>query len=596
MLGQIGPISRRASCGTARRLQGHRSRHLRRPGRPRGAATQRSCRARPASRRCRSTRRATRPARRRQVTRRSPATSCRPRSTSASSARATSRCDEAISVARAGTRPAARAARSSRWTPTPAACSRSARCRPTTRTCSSRRRATPRVRRGRCDSGALDDLAIDGLFPTGSTFKPITALAGAEGRADHGARRRRARGRLRDDQHRAVLQLRAQRLRRPSTSSAALTGLRGHLLLHGRRGRERRDRQRPRDPGRGARSWASGESPGIDLPGGGAPGMVPDRARDRRHQPAIRRRSTACPARRAEADLRDTRSSRSHAAPRATSTRLDGRPERRARDRPGLPARRARCRWRSPTRRSSTAARSGGRRSPRRSSRRPAQLVAAAAGAGRRRHVAIDPLRPAAGHRGPARRRAGRRGHLGRGLRQLPLPRLRQDRHGGRTTARPTSPGTSSTSPTARRPIVIAVTDRAGRLRRRGCGTGRAADALAVVRAARSSSYPDRARTADGHARRSSSPAEGRDPAALAPRVPRAWLDPLLLLAALGLCALSRWWCSTSPARHSQMVRQGAYFGVGIVLMLAARALRLLAPARAQVGALRDPDRRRSWW
>ncbi len=63
------------------------------------------------------------------------------------------------------------------------------------------------------------------------------------------------------------------------------------------------------------------------------------------------------------------------------------------------------------------------------------------------------------------------------------------------------------------------------------------------------------------------SPQEERDPAALAPREPRAWPDPILALAALGLGVLSL--IVLAPLSHGQMIRQAAFLGVGVVVMLA---------------------------
>ena len=58
-------------------------------------------------------------------------------------------------------------------------------------------------------------------------------------------------------------------------------------------------------------------------------------------------------------------------------------------------------------------------------------------------------------------------------------------------------------------------------------------------------------------------PQDERDPAALAPREPRAWLDPLLALAAaLGLGAFSLV-VLTPTQRTAQMVRQAAFLGIG---------------------------------
>ena len=61
-----------------------------------------------------------------------------------------------------------------------------------------------------------------------------------------------------------------------------------------------------------------------------------------------------------------------------------------------------------------------------------------------RRHVQIDPGYRRGDPGRPARGRAGARRHLLRGLRRLPGPGRRQDRHRAAPAATPTSPGTSS--------------------------------------------------------------------------------------------------------------------------------------------------------
>jgi len=64
-------------------------------------------------------------------------------------------------------------------------------------------------------------------------------------------------------------------------------------------------------------------------------------------------------------------------------------------------------------------------------------------------------------------------------------------------------------------------------------------------------------------------PQEDRDPAALAPREPRAWPDPILALAAIGLGVLSLI-VLDRPASHGLMVRQAAFLAAGAALMFAA--------------------------
>jgi rod shape determining protein RodA len=62
-------------------------------------------------------------------------------------------------------------------------------------------------------------------------------------------------------------------------------------------------------------------------------------------------------------------------------------------------------------------------------------------------------------------------------------------------------------------------------------------------------------------------PQRGRDPGSLAPRSLRLGLDPLLTLAAIGLGIVSL--VTLDGISHSEMVRQAAYLGAGLVAMLA---------------------------
>ena len=68
-------------------------------------------------------------------------------------------------------------------------------------------------------------------------------------------------------------------------------------------------------------------------------------------------------------------------------------------------------------------------------------------------------------------------------------------------------------------------------------------------------------------------------------------IDPLLLLATLGLMACSVYTIASATTDdipgdpNYYVTRQAAYAGVGLVLMLAAVADRLLAPARVDASA-----------
>ena len=61
-------------------------------------------------------------------------------------------------------------------------------------------------------------------------------------------------------------------------------------------------------------------------------------------------------------------------------------------------------------------------------------------------------------------------------------------------------------------------------------------------------------------------PRQGRDPATVMPRSIRIGLDPILTLAAIGLCVASV--VTLGGISHAQMVRQGGYVGVGLVVMV----------------------------
>ena len=82
--------------------------------------------------------------------------------------------------------------------------------------------------------GPLTDRAVNGTYPTGSTFKPITAMAALEAGVISPSRARR--GRLHNGLDRAVLQLGPHGLRRGGAGGSA-EGLLGHLLLRNGRAR-----------------------------------------------------------------------------------------------------------------------------------------------------------------------------------------------------------------------------------------------------------------------------------------------------------------------------------------------------------------------
>ena len=122
-----------------------------------------------------------------------------------------------------------------------------------------------RIRRRSIGSGSaaapLTDRAVNGAYPTGSTFKPITAMAALEAGVITPSEGLGA-GQCIAVGDRAVLQRRPRRLRRRRPGRSA-EGLLGHLLLRSRRARQQ---PRQRDPEHGATSSGIGSATGIDLP------------------------------------------------------------------------------------------------------------------------------------------------------------------------------------------------------------------------------------------------------------------------------------------------------------------------------------------
>ena len=284
------------------------------------------------------------------------------------------------------------------------------------------------------ENGApLFNRAISAGYPTGSTFKPITAFAAVDngiitpstmlddpGVFEYGGREFKNAGD-------AVV--------RRARAAARAAGLLRRVLLPARA-------RPPTSAARCIQDWARklsfGRPTGIDLPGEYG-GLVPDAQvaqRRVRGVPAVREEGQGRPRARPR---RCTRAAASSAAGAAATTSTS--PSARA------TCRRRRCSSRPRTPRSPTAAASSRRTSasrsrtaPAASSRRSASRPSGASTSTRRRSSAIrDGLRAAAGEDGR---------HVGRRVRRLPVHRLRQDRHRRARARTPTSPGTRATSTT----------------------------------------------------------------------------------------------------------------------------------------------------
>ena len=265
--------------------------------------------------------------------------------------------------------------------------------------------------------------AIQGLYPTGSTFKPITALAALDAgmldaeRDDQRQRLVRARRRQRAQERRR----RGQRAHRPAAGRSQVSSDVFFYILGGAHRRRERG-------GRVAPGVVAGSSGSASRPGSTCPARRPAGCR-RRSGETRPMSATPPPTRRGRGggDLegRDHRPRRGRSATTSTSRSA------RATCRP------TRCRWRSPTRRSrnggrvvTPARRAAGRRptGPHDPGDRPA---AAARGRDRPRLAAHD-------HGRPARRGDGAGRDLVPGLRRLPGRDRRQDRD-GRAPAAPRS-------------------------------------------------------------------------------------------------------------------------------------------------------------
>ena len=397
---------------------------------------------------------------------RSRASSCGSRSTSASRRPA----DNAIKRGDRGRQrqrqPGAGAAPTWRWTRATARSTRSAPTRASTPTIFAKPISQEHYDEltSEANGAPLFNRAIAGAYPTGSIFKPITAIASLAGRARHADaddhRRRQVQARPADVPERARRQLRARcnmarRSRSPRTSSstrwAAAANARGPIIQHV-----------------GAR-LGLGHRTGIDLPGEFG-GLVPDRQwRDAGYAqvPEVRRaRARAGRDERRAVQVRRHRARRGRRATTSTSRSA------RATCRP------PRCRWPSPTRRSPTAG----------TSSRPHLGAAIEDGAGRPSQEIRKPARRAREDRPSAtcdtileglhaaHDRPGR--HLRRtSSRASPRPRSTA------RPARPSAPGQADQSwyavlraATRPRPIVVVVTVEKG-----GFGAETAAPAARLI-------------------------------------------------------------------------------------------------------------------
>ena len=249
----------------------------------------------------------------------------------------------------------------------------------------------------------LTDRATSGLYPTGSIYKIITALAALESGVVTPSttiqRQRLHRTR------RAEIPERRRRLLRTVDPGPGPAGLLRRLLLRTRP----RDVADQRPPALVARARRSASRPGSTCP---KKPKAWSRANSGATSSTPKAKPTG-PGRRA-----------------TTSSWRSGRGT----------CRPTRCRWRSPTRRSATAAPSSPRTSGSKSRTRPAGCCSEFDPEPRRK-VKINPTYRDDDPRRSARGRAGPGGHLLRRLRRLPDPGRRQDRHRG--------------APAPRRPVLV---------------------------------------------------------------------------------------------------------------------------------------------
>ena len=430
------------------------------------------------------------------------------------------------------------------------------------------------------DTGApLLNRVTESGYPTGSTFKPVTALAAL----DEGLINPRTT--INDTGH---LEIGTQEYQNAKEASFGTINASDALKVSSdifffQLGAWANDRDRVIQ--RWAKRLGFGRKTGIDLPGEAAGPRARRRVAQRR-LPALQR------------VRREGRPGRGHDGRRCTSAAGSRRPGRRATTSTS-PSARATCRRRrcsspSPTRRSPTTARSCSRTSARRSRTATASSCRTSAIKPRRkiklnqrdRQVVLDGLRRAANEE------KGTSADVFAGWPRA-VHGLRQDRH-GRARAEP-RPGVVRLLRQGRRAADRRRRDRReGRLRREHGGTRGAPDPLRVVRCARP--RVPRRDERDAMSAQTIQPASEPPP----PLVPREWrlrLDPLLLLATLGLVACSLIALKGATADDIDadplyyVKRQGVYIVVGLVLMYGVSRHRLLAAARAALPDLRRADR-----